>query len=563
MLAVVSFLRRNFNEMESRQLKLEGSIRGLKQHNALYHHTFGTLHTELAIQSAATSDRVNALIKKTDANIPALPASIPPYPPRTPYGSDRPDPFKEDPNLVPFDGHGFPVLSEDEADHYRHNFHVTDPRAKLPGYPGDLCAYRHPESGCADCYMVRHVADVKDMISRFKTKNGRSLVELVQWPVIRNSSTTKYHLLGRPEIQFVIPEFMIPPGCMKEGFGRSTEHAFKPANPLPDLEGTKMPFVLKIKNGILNSRGTVYVKEHEATIVGASCLVAEPDQTKHGVPTATYDRVLALSQFWGYGPFHWLVECLPRLMTVSHLLKDPNVMIHVPLIYDQVSGTYEHTVPPVVKSSLEFLGVPRERIVFGEIMGKEVIFPPQGTCQYSDPIRAPWLGAFLQHLLRQRAGDRMLPATTHPSEGKGHVLFIKRTGKRSLVQHEKFVEKVMDKFPGHKMAVFADNPPPSFEEIMLMFYNADVIAGPHGAGEANMLVSRPGTRIFEWKMNDFWVGSCFQLLAWSLGHNWWSYAPLNNDREAPVSVTDHEIEIAANRIRGMWENESLRVIDTR
>ncbi len=551
-------------QLSSDQVELERSVSALQDHHVLYMRKFGALQTELAIQKAATSERVNALIQMTDAKIPALPPSIPPYPPRVPKApSGKPDPFKEDPNLVPFDSAGFPVLTEEQADYYMNNFHITDPRAKLPAYEGDLCGYRNPQSGCADCYMVRHVADVKDMIARFKAKSGESQVELVQWPVIRNSSTTKYHLLARPEVQFQIPELMIPPGCARGEYGQSTEYFLKPGNPLPDLEGTKMPFVLKIKNGILNSRGTVYIKEHEATIIGASCLHTEPLQTKRGVPTATYDRVLALSQFWGYGPFHWLVECLPRIMAVSHLLNDPSVMIHIPLMYDQVTGSYEENVPHIVKISLHFLGVPRERFVYGEVMGKEVYFPAQGTCQFSDPLRTPWLGAYLQHVLRQRAGDRMLPATTHPSEGKGHILFVKRTGTRALVQHEKFVEKVMDKFPGHKMVVFADNPPPSFEETLLMFYNADVIAAPHGAGEANMIVSRPGTRIFEWKVNDYWVGSCFQLLAWNLGHNWWGYSSLANNRDHAISVTDHEIEIAANRIRGMWENESLRVIDTR
>ncbi len=564
---VYNFVQDSLAEVRRTQKEIDVSFRKLvEERHALYVTKMEAMQTEIAVQSAATSQRVNTLIQGLDVEVPLMDASIPPYGHRIAKKSNslRSDPFGEDPNLVPFDGMGLPILTDEQVNYYLHNFHAEDPRAKLPDYEGDLCGYRHPKSGCPDCYMVRHVADVKDMFATFKRNRHRqSHIQLIQWPVIRNSSTTKYHLLGRPEVQFQMPEFMVPPGCRPGKFGKPTVFKIQPATQLPDLESAKMPFALRIKNGILNSRGTVYVKEHNATIIGASCLHYVPTQTQHGVPKAIYDRVLVLSQYWGYGPYHWLVECLPRIMLFTHLLQDPTVMVHIPLMYDQSEGGYNINVPSVVKATMEFLGVPRSRLVFGEIMGKEVYFPAQGTCQYSDPVRSPWLGAYLQHLLRQRVGDRMLPATTHPSEGKGHVLFIKRSGKRALAQHDKFVAKVMEKFPGHKMAIYGDDPPPSFQETLLLFYNADVIAAPHGAGEANMLGSRPGTRIFEWKVNDYWVGSCFQMLAWNLGHNWWGYSSIANNRDNAISVTDREIDVAAKRIRGMFENEGLRVIDTR
>lgn len=58
-----------------------------------------------------------------------------------------PDPFKENPLLVPFDKEGFPILTQDQIDYYSTHFHPLDPRAELPPYVGDQANYWPPNSG--------------------------------------------------------------------------------------------------------------------------------------------------------------------------------------------------------------------------------------------------------------------------------------------------------------------------------------------------------------------------------------------------------------------------------
>lgn len=42
-------------------------------------------------------------------------------------------------------------------------------------------------------------------------------IKLLQWPIIRNITTSLYHLLGKPDVQFPIENLLIPNGMGKFG----------------------------------------------------------------------------------------------------------------------------------------------------------------------------------------------------------------------------------------------------------------------------------------------------------------------------------------------------------
>lgn len=74
---------------------------------------------------------------------PPRPTSKPAVPPV----GIPPDPFGEDPNRVPFDASGFPILTKDQIKYYSTYFHPDDPRRDIPPYEPASAGYWPPNAG--------------------------------------------------------------------------------------------------------------------------------------------------------------------------------------------------------------------------------------------------------------------------------------------------------------------------------------------------------------------------------------------------------------------------------
>lgn len=335
---------------------------------------------------------------------------------------------------------------------------------------------------------------------------------------------------------------------------------------MPELHQTRMNWVLKAHNVLVNCRGSLYHEGLDIAINGLGCHW-QWSGGKAGMPRETHDKVVILSQYWGYGPYHFLIECLPRLMGLTHLINDKNVKFHVELWGDADQGNYAQHVAPVIKNVFGWLGIDQSRVVFGNIYAKTVYWVPPTPCGMADPVKTPYLAAFLQKLLRDKVGHRLLPLGTSVKDGNGTVLFIQRTNRmRRILQFNQLVDAVMAQFPNKPKAIYSDNPSPSFEETLIMFYNADIVVSPHGAGMSNTLASRHRTRVYELKASDWhtWEnrtpGNCFQLLAWHLGHNYNGMAPKVNDRDRFFSLTNEEISKVAKDVKELYEKDNIRDI---
>jgi hypothetical protein len=102
------------------------------------------------------------------------------------------------------------------------------------------------------------------------------------------------------------------------------------------------------------------------------------------------------------------------------------------------------------------------------------------------------------------------------------VVLIKRTRNRYFTQQsdiEHTVSNLTAKY-GLRYELFADDPTPSPQQTMLMFYRARVIVGPHGAGLSNMIFSRPGTVIIEGLCKPPPNRVCYLWCAYNLGHRY-------------------------------------------
>lgn len=72
------------------------------------------------------------------------------------------------------------------------------------------------------------------------------------------------------------------------------------------------------------------------------------------------------------------------------------------------------------------------------------------------------------------------------------------SGGMSVLNHEEMMARLREDLPGWKIEVLSDYPQvPDVLTVCRMFYRASLVIGPHGAGLANLVCSRSGTKLVE------------------------------------------------------------------
>ena len=68
-----------------------------------------------------------------------------------------------------------------------------------------------------------------------------------------------------------------------------------------------------------------------------------------------------------------------------------------------------------------------------------------------------------------------------------------------------------------ELYIFDDQNLPNFNETMILFYHADVIMAPHGAGLSNIMFSQPGATVIEVHCRGKKTSLCFRHMSLHLG----------------------------------------------
>ena len=95
---------------------------------------------------------------------------------------------------------------------------------------------------------------------------------------------------------------------------------------------------------------------------------------------------------------------------------------------------------------------------------------------------------------------------------KRTILMIRRSN-RQLVAFNETKIALTKKFPHLNIIEFRDDPSPTVAETMRLFYEADMVLGPHGAGFANIVACRTGTVILEFLSAEPDTNFCYLTLA--------------------------------------------------
>lgn len=202
---------------------------------------------------------------------------------------------------------------------------------------------------------------------------------------------------------------------------------------------------------------------------------------------------ILLAQKHSSAVFHFLIENLPKLEILRPLLPD---LLSKTVI---VSGP---RTPSWVTDSLELYGFPKSGIVHvneTEFRCVDTLFVPESfPCGSTRPTAV----SLLQHHFAHVA-SRLLYTTPRPS-----ILLIRRRGERAISNMNQLVDALSRlELP---LDIFDSDTQPS---IMMKFFRASVIVGPHGAGISNAIFSRPGTPIVEILPPGRYLNLCYLALA--------------------------------------------------
>lgn len=303
------------------------------------------------------------------------------------------------------------------------------------------------------------------------------------------------------ELPFEIPPFPIAP-------------SFKHKGTFKEL------FVLTIPHGTVRGiHGHVMVDNHfiEELIWGGAINTFQiPFNTQNFDPAHTLKipgRVAVISQLDSKNYCHWINEILGRLA----ILEMNNIE------YDWLYVSYEEQ--PFVKKLCQLWGIDSSKIISPHdhyfTIEAEILIVPSlvirtdiGHRQFGN-FYHPVTTTYTKNKLLNRALEKNINPTQFSKR-----FFISRgdniNARKILNEDEVFKLFEAQGFKRYELSNL------SIEEQIILFHNAEMVAGEHGAGLTNVIFCQPNTRIIEIFHNfvpmDFWYASSFAKL---------NYTPIN------------------------------------
>ena len=229
--------------------------------------------------------------------------------------------------------------------------------------------------------------------------------------------------------------------------------------------------------------------------------------------------------------FHWILESLPRMK----LMRD---------YIDILDGVIVPDSPlPFHIQSLAALGIPEHKLIPAgpnTHLKFEHLFVPCSNSYYNP---AAWVHEWYK--------DVILGAENRRPNPKGIKLYVSRSDANvRRVINEKDLTGHLRSL-GFLTVTLSDL---AFSDQARLFYDADIVVAPHGAGLANLVFCRPGTKVLE-IFSPNWMPPCYFILAKSAGLHY-SYAIADESSASSLSESpqtrDIFVPLALLRDRVEW-----------
>jgi hypothetical protein len=247
-------------------------------------------------------------------------------------------------------------------------------------------------------------------------------------------------------------------------------------------------------------------------------------------PRRIVGSVAVLACFAGENYYHWFVSNLARLRLYEATGTTPDVRFFVP-----VDKSFQ-------RDSLRLLGIPDSRIVSAR---------PQVYLQADrllvSSVRDQQISPEDCHFLHERLTRHL--ATDLPVDQR-LVIMRRRAGRRSVVNQQELLQSL--KPLGFK-PVWLERLP--LAQQIELFYRAECVVGPHGAGLTNLLFCRPGALAIELG-TPYRVLPCFAEIAHHrrLHHHLELATPVNlRHFDAVEGVGESDLLVDSSAIRSRVE----------
>jgi hypothetical protein len=213
-----------------------------------------------------------------------------------------------------------------------------------------------------------------------------------------------------------------------------------------------------------------------------------------------YEALISLVGPWSEEFFHWFADYLPRLRPFEN--DDGNLQLPADILIPR-------DPPSFVEQSLDLIGVPQEHRVRWDGSRTNVsklIVPsvPHHTYETSGYIQFP------EELIWVR--DRLVERVRRPVDtDDSHRLYVSRRNQQTrTVSNEEEILPILDKYD-FELVTPEDW---SVSKQVSVFSQADIVAGPHGAGLLNAIYN-PECTLVELFGNE--INPCYYTIAESLG----------------------------------------------
>eukprot|EP00475_Leptophrys_vorax_P003097 TRINITY_DN117_c0_g1_i1.p1 TRINITY_DN117_c0_g1~~TRINITY_DN117_c0_g1_i1.p1 ORF type:complete len:184 (-),score=53.63 TRINITY_DN117_c0_g1_i1:82-633(-) len=181
------------------------------------------------------------------------------------------------------------------------------------------------------------------------------------------------------------------------------------------------------------------------------------------------------------------------------------------------------------------------------------MYPKLMLCGEYGPYSMNKLRSVLQKNLVRVFGEEELTAGQN-------ILVIKRSGKkRSIVNYDEMLSALKAKFPEENIVEFSDDPVPSMNDILRMFYEAKLIVSPHGAGLTNLFMCNEGVGVIE--MLPRVSVECFRKMSQLLKLRYEGLVVRNSTtNDYPITVdVDAVVTIAQRRLAEHYNDRILKL----
>lgn len=207
--------------------------------------------------------------------------------------------------------------------------------------------------------------------------------------------------------------------------------------------------------------------------------------------------VFQITQYLGSAIYHSIINCLTKI-----------VPIYNTLIYYSASKIHIHKNSAII-NYLKLLKFNEDRIISGNFYASKAVIMERVDCASSI-----YTFSLIQLRNMLRKSSHVISSSNYPVK----LLIIKRLYSRKINNFQEVINSLCLFRYNFTCNIYFPNTP--FRKMIEMFYTADIIVGPHGAGFTNMIVSKENVKIFEIIKASKPV-LCFATLANILGYKYY------------------------------------------